>query len=189
MQPRPFRAALVCVLTLSLSASATSQPATAWPEAIASLAAGQTLAEACVSLLKRYGTLPQVANGELTYAKAKAESDAVIEGLVTALDTRATPSDLPSLQSKLTSSLSALGQFCDSVKAILPATPPSGEKGGLLDALSIIKEPISAIVTGALNGIAALYNNHRSDDLLTRKSIQNELRSARWPSFSSVKTQ
>ena len=37
------------------------------------------------------------------------------------------------------------------------------------------------------DGVSALYTNHRSDDALTRRTIQTQLESARWPAFSEVK--
>lgn len=185
----------LCRVVLSLLLILFSTPCTSqsgpitWPEAVAPLAGGKSMAEACVSLLKRYGTGAQIATGQLIYTKAKSDSDAVIAGLVTALATRNDLASLPALQSKLSTSLSGLEQFCTSVKDLIPASPPSGEKGGVFDAISIIKEAIGPILTGALNGIAALYNNHRDDDALTRKSIQHELESARWPDFASVSVQ
>lgn len=160
-----------------------------WPEAVAQFSGGKTMAEACVGLLKRFGNESQIANGQLTYTKAKSDSDAVIDGLVTALATRDSPASLPSLQSRLSASLTELEQFCTSVKGLIPASPPTGEKAGVFDALAIIKEAIGPILTGALNGIAALYNNHRDDNALTRKSIQNDLQSARWPDFAKVSVQ
>jgi hypothetical protein len=157
-----------------------------WPEAVAPLAAGKTLAETCVALLKRYGTVVQIANGQLTYTKAKSDADAVIAGLVTALHTGDSPIDLPSLQSRLTSSLLGLEQFCNSVKSILPAVSSTGEKG-LADALTKIQESTGPIIKAAADGVAALYNNHRNDIALTRKSIEVDLEAAKWPDFATVK--
>jgi hypothetical protein len=160
-----------------------------WPEAIAPLSAGKTMAQACVAVLKRFGNQSQITNGMLAYTKAKSDSDAVIDGLVTALAARDSPASLPSLQSRISSSLAELEQFCNSVKNLVPASPPTGEKAGVFDALAILKESIGPILTGALNGIAALYNNHRADDALTRQSIQQLLEAARWPNFASVNVQ
>lgn len=156
-----------------------------WPEAVAPLAAGKTMAGACVALLKRYGTAAQIANGQLTYTTAKSDADAVIAGLVTALETSESTVSLPSLQSRLNKGVSGLDQFCNSVKGILPAEPPTKEKG-LGDALAIIKEAIPPILTAAIDGVATLYNNHRNDAALIRKSIQADLQSAKWPDFSAV---
>lgn len=156
-----------------------------WPEAVAPLAGGKTKAEACVALLKRYGTGPQIANGLFAYTNAKSDSDAVIAGLVTTLATGETAIDLQFLQTKLNTSLSELQQFCDTVKALLP-TASTGEKGGVLDALTIAKEAIGPLLKGATDGVAALYNNYRTDKQEIRRSIQLQLESARWPVFTSV---
>jgi hypothetical protein len=37
------------------------------------------------------------------------------------------------------------------------------------------------------DGVSALYNNYRNDVALTRKTIQTQLESARWPAYSEVK--
>jgi hypothetical protein len=37
------------------------------------------------------------------------------------------------------------------------------------------------------DGVSALYNNHRTDDALTRRTMQTQLEAARWPTFSEVK--
>jgi hypothetical protein len=84
-------------------------PATmSWPEAVGQIAGQRTKAETCVALMKRYGNEAQIARGELTYADAKADFDAVIAGLIAALSAGQTPASLSSLQAKLTSGVSAL---------------------------------------------------------------------------------
>jgi hypothetical protein len=183
------RAAVIAlpILMLLTTPSICEPTPMTWPEAVAPLAGGKTMAEACVALLKRYGTSPQIANGQLTYMKAKSDSDAVIAALVTALATGDSTTGLASLQSKLSDSLSGLEQFCRSVKEVLPALPPGGEKGAVSDALSIIKESIAPLLKAAPDGIAALYNNYRNDRAITRKSILYQVESARWPDFASVK--
>jgi hypothetical protein len=51
-----------------------------WPEAVAALAAERTRAETCGRLLKRHAgnNAAALSRGELAYAEAKAEMDAVI---------------------------------------------------------------------------------------------------------------
>jgi hypothetical protein len=182
------RTALFPLLTLLLlNAPALCQPAPiTWPEAVSNLAAGKTMAEACVALLKRYGSGAQIANGQFTYTKAKSDSDAVVAGLITSLDTGDNAISLPSIQSRLTNSLSGLEQFCDSVKSILPPAPPPGSRG-LSDYLSIIKEAIGPILKAATDGVATLYKDHRKDAAIKKKGIQDALNGARWPDFASVK--
>jgi hypothetical protein len=182
-----YKAFLVLPLLLVLAGPVLSQPATMdWPEAVAQLTGQRTRAETCVALLKRYGDKEQVANGQLAYANAKADADAVIAGLITALSAGQEPASLPSLQTKLSSGLSGLAEFCSGVIKLVPAA--AGQKGGLAEALA---SAVPAVIEQSLKmisaGVAALYNNHRTDDALTRATIKTQLEAARWPAFSEVK--
>jgi hypothetical protein len=47
--------------------------------------------------------------------------------------------------------------------------------------------PLEQLVKMLSDGVSALYTNHRNDDALTRRTIQTQLESARWPAFSEVK--
>ena len=180
-------AAFALLAMLWVSTPAASQPAPmTWPDAVSNLTAGKTMAVACIALLKRYGTDAQISRGEFTYTTAKSDFDGVIAGLITSLATGDNTISLPSIQARLTNSLSGLDQFCNSVKSILPPPPPPGDKG-LADYLSIIKEAIGPLLTAASEGVAALYNNHRADAALIRKTIQEGLKAAQWPDFANVK--
>jgi hypothetical protein len=53
-----------------------------WPDAIAQLTSERARAETCVALVKKYGDDAQRARGQLAYASAKADADAVIAGLL-----------------------------------------------------------------------------------------------------------
>jgi hypothetical protein len=154
-----------------------------WPEAIARLAGERTKAETCVGLLKRYGTDAQITRSRLIYAEAKANSDAVIAGLVTALAQRSNPESLQSLDAKLARGTAGLVDFCNTVADLLPST--AGQKSVLVDILKATIEPVLKSVSEA---VTALYNNHRKDDALTRQTIQTQLEAAKWPDFAEVKT-
>jgi len=175
----------VALLAVSvLAGSAFSQPATvSWPDAVSQLAGERARAETCVSLLKKYGDDAQIARGQLSYINAKADSDAVIAGLITSLSARQEPESLSSLQTKLSSGISGLLEFCGTVSDLVPKI--SGEKGVLADIAKMI--PIEPLLKMLSDGVSALYNNHRSDDALTRRTIQTQLEAARWPAFSEVK--
>jgi hypothetical protein len=180
-----IRPGVVVVLPalLALTGSALSQPATiSWPEAVAQLAGERAKAETCVALVKKYGDEAQIARAQLTYTSAKADSDAVIAGLITVLSTGQTPASLSSLQAKLSSSVSALREFCGTVSSLLPDT--AGQKNVVVD---IAKVTIGPLLNMLSDGVSALYNNHRNDDALTRRTIQTQLEAARWPAFSEVK--
>jgi hypothetical protein len=154
-----------------------------WPEAVGQIAGQRAKAEACVALLKRYGDDAQIARGQLTYADAKADFDAVIAGLITALSAGQTPASLPSLQAKLSSGVSGLLEFWNMVSNLLPKMP--GQKGVMDELAKIV--PIELLLKALSEGVSALYSNHRSDDALTRRTIQTQLEAARWPTFSEVK--
>jgi hypothetical protein len=113
---------------------------------------------------------------------AKADSDAVIAGLITVLSTGQAPASLASLQTKLNSGVSGLHDFCGTVSNLLPNT--AGQKNVILDIAKVSIEPLLKMLS---DGVSALYNNHRTDDALTRRTIQTQLEAARWPTFSEVK--
>jgi hypothetical protein len=183
---RRGRAVLLSLIILLLADSIRAQPGhLTWPDAIAPLAKERSHAEVCAALLKRHGDPPQIARGELAYGKAKSESDAVIAGLITALATGHTPESLPALQARLETGGSLLDDFCNSVSDILSTKIPPGQRD-FWSALAKIGG-IDSLVKAASDGVAALYNNYRSDTLLTRKTIQTQLEAARWPAFSEVK--
>jgi hypothetical protein len=152
-----------------------------WPEAVSRLAEERSRAGLCVAALKRHGNREQIAQGQLAYGTAKADFDGVIAGLVTALAEGGNPESLPSLDAKLAHGATGLGQFCKSVRDIVPNV--SGQKG-VLD--KIVEVAIEPVIKALSEGVAALYNNHRKDDLLTRQTIQTQLEAAKWPDFGKV---
>jgi hypothetical protein len=173
----------VFLALLVLTGSALSQPATiTWPEAVAQLAGERAKAETCVALVKKYGNEAQIGRAQLTYANAKADADAVIAGLLTALSVGQTPASLSSLQAKLSSGISGLVEFCDTVRKLLPDT--AGQKNVITGIAQVTIGPLLKMLT---DGVSALYTNHRNDDALTRRTIQTQLEAARWPAFSEVK--
>jgi hypothetical protein len=184
-------ALLALIALLVPMGSVLSQPATmTWPDAVAQLTAERTRAETCVAVLKRYGTKEQVGRGELSYtnANAKADADAVIAGLVTALSAGQEPASLSSLQATLNSGVSRLAEFCNTVGALVPNT--AGQKGGLAGILTaIVQSPgaIEQLLKMLSAGVSTLYTNYRTDDALTRATIKTQLEAARWPAFSEVK--
>jgi hypothetical protein len=174
---------LVLLALLVPAVVAVGQPATmTWPEAVAQLTSERTKAETCVALVKKYGNEAQIARGQLTYAGAKADADAVIAGLITVLSVGQQPASLSTLQAKLSTGVSGLVEFCGTVADLLPST--AGQKSIVTD---IAKGAIQPLLKMLSDGVSALYNNHRNDDALTRRTIQTQLEAARWPSFSEVK--
>ena len=152
-----------------------------WPEAVGRLARVRSKAETCAALLKGYGDEQQSVQGQLVYGEAKANYDAVIAGLVTALTEGGNPISLPSLEN-LEHGAAGLGKFCQTVSDLLPSS--SGQKGVLAD---IVKAAIQPVIDALSEGVAALYNNHRRDDALTIETIKTQLEAAKWPNFAEVK--
>jgi hypothetical protein len=152
-----------------------------WPEAVGRLAGERSKAEICVALLKGHGDNEAVARGRLAYGVAKADFDAVIAGLTTALAEGGNPKSLPSLEAALLRGASGLGAFCKTVDGLLPAT--SGQKSWLGDA---VKEGIEQLIKPLLEAVSTIYNNFRSDKAMTRVTIRTQLEAAKWPEFDEV---
>jgi hypothetical protein len=152
-----------------------------WPEAVSRLAGERSKAEICVALLKGHGNQDQISRGRLAYGTAKADFDAVIAGLVTALAEGGTPESLPSLEAELERGASGLGEFCKGVADLVPSG--SGQKGVLAEMVKAMVEPG---VKALSEGVATLYTDHRKDNALTRRTIQTQLEGAKWPDFGAV---
>jgi len=167
----PFWAALALCQTSGIG----------WPEAVARLAEERSQAEICVASLKAHGDRDQVAQGRLAYGTAKADFDGVIAGLITALGERGSPESLPDLDAKLAHGAAGLGQFCKSVRDLVPNI--SGQKG-ILD--EMVKTAVEPVIKTLSAGVATLYADHRNDDALTRQTIQTQLEAAKWPDFGKV---
>ncbi len=60
----------------------------------------------------------------------------------------------------------------------------AGQKNVITDIAQVTVGPLLQMLS---DGVSALYNNHWSDDALTREMIQTQLEAARWPAFSEVK--
>jgi hypothetical protein len=170
-----------------LTDSVIAQPAAiSWPDAVGQIAGERAKAETCVALMRKYGDDAQRVRGEITYTNAKADFDAVIAGLIVALAAGQALASLSSLQEKLSSGVSGLSQFCGTVVDLLPKAAGQTEKGVIVDIAKAM--PLEQLLKMLSDGVSALYTNHRSDDALTRKTIQTQLEAARWPAFSEVKT-
>jgi hypothetical protein len=173
--------AMLVLFGLPVFAFAQLAPLT-WQDAVAQLTGERTKAETCVALVKKYGSEAQKGRGQITYADAKADADAVVAGLIVALSAGQQPATLSTLQSKLSGSHAGLADFCGEVAGLVPSD--AGKKDILTDITKAAIEPLLKMLS---DGVSALYNNHRSDDALTRRTIQTQLEAARWPSFSDVK--
>ena len=177
---KPFAFAAAIFVAGLLAAGHASE--IGWPEAVSRLAGERSKAETCGGALKAYGNPQQLAQGQLAYGIAKAAYDAVIAGLLTALTEGASPKSFSSLNSALEDGASNLAKFCESVGNLLPSE--AGQKGVLVD---IVKGAIEPAVQALSQAVAAIYNNHRKDNALTRETIKTQLEAAKWPNFVELK--
>ena len=85
-----------------------------WPEAVAALAAERARAETSVRLLKRHAgdDAAALSRGELAYAEAKADVDAVIAGLIVVLAQLGAPRWTWRLETRLTHGVQAREACC-----------------------------------------------------------------------------
>ena len=150
-----------------------------WPEAVAALAAERTRAETCVRLLKRHAAdnAAALSRGELAYAEAKAEVDAVITGLTVVLAERGTPPDLADLEARLTRGVQAREAFCREVIALTPDDP--GTRNPLVALLGVVLPPL-------LEAARTLYTGQTAQDRLRRQTIQTQLEATTWAPFADL---
>ena len=47
----------------------------------------------------------------------------------------------------------------------------------------MVNAAVEPVIKALSEAVAALYNNHRKDDALTRQTIQTQLEAAKWPDF------
>jgi hypothetical protein len=156
---------------------------TTWADAVAQLASARTKAETSVSLLKKCGDSRHVARGQLIYSDAKAEADAVIAGLIVAVSAKDEPERLSSLQERVERAVTDLAELRNLTESQLPKLEGTRD----FDLGGILKGAIEQLQKPLLDAVAALYNNHRTDNELTRKTIQTQLEAARWLDFDQVK--
>ena len=90
--------------------------------------------------MKKYGDDAQIARAQLTYTNAKADTDAVIAGLITVLSAKQGPESLSSLEAKLSSGVSGLADFCCTVSNLIPNT--AGQKNVLVGIATVAIGPL-----------------------------------------------
>jgi len=176
----PILAALALLISIAPGISRAAE--IGWPEAVGRLAGERSKAETCAAVLKGYGEIEQVSQGQLAYGEAKANFDAVIAELITALTEGGNPKSLANLETDLAHGAEGLGKFCQTVNDLLPSA--SGRKGAIVD---IAKGAVEPLIKALSEGVAALYNNHRKDEALTRETIKTQLEATKWPDFAEVR--
>jgi hypothetical protein len=151
-----------------------------WPEAVAALAAERTRAETCGRLLKRHAgdDTAALSRGQLAYAAAKADVDAVIAGLTVVLAQRGAAPDLPDVEARLTRGIEAREAFCTQVIALVPPDP--GTRDFLVPLLGAVLPPL-------LEAARTLYTGQTAQDRLLRQTIQTQLEATIWTPFADLK--
>ena len=168
---------MILVVPLLLAALSAQARGLGWQEAVAHLASEQTRAETCASLVKRFGSATQVAEGQIAYGEAKAEMDAVIAGLVVGLAEDQRPESLPDLEARLMRGVEQREAFCADAAALVPGS--SGEKSAIVDLVANTIGPL-------IDALTAVYLDARSADRLTRATIQTQLEATQWPRFGAI---
>jgi len=150
-----------------------------WQDAVAALAAERTRAETCVRLLKRHagGDAAALSRGELAYAAAKADVDAVIAGLTVVLAQRGTPPDLADLESRLSRGVQAREAFCRQVTALVPPDPGTR---------TLLVQLVGAFLPPLLEAARTLYTGKTEQDRLLRQTIQTQLEATQWAPFAAI---
>jgi hypothetical protein len=170
----------VCVLVaLLLVPAMVRAQAMRWQDAVAALAAERTRAETCVRLLKRHAgsDAGALSRGELAYAEAKADVDAVIAGLTVVLAQGDPPPDLADLETRLTRGVEAREVFCKQVTALVPDDP--GTRNLLIPLLGAVLPPL-------VEAARTLYTGRTEQDRLLRQTIQTQLEATKWSAFADI---
>jgi hypothetical protein len=154
-----------------------------WADAIAEVAGARTKAETAAQLLKKYGDNSHIARGQMIYSDAKGEADAVIAGLIVALSAKDEPESLTSLQERVERAATGLATLRKLSESLLPNLEGTRD----FDLGNILKGAIEQLYKPLSDAVATLYTNFRTDNELTRKTIQTQLEAARWQDFDQVK--
>jgi hypothetical protein len=167
---------LAAVLAMCVMSAALAE-AIGWQEAVARLAYERTKVETCVKELKKYGNKAAISRGEDTYNNAKAEYDAIVQGLTVALATKGEPTSLPDLEARMQRGFDARDAFCKSVQPLVPSS--AGQR-------DVIADIAGGAVGPVIDAIKAIYLRAKDDDVLMRKTIETQLRATSWPTFGSI---
>jgi hypothetical protein len=133
-----------------------------------------------VRLLKRHegGDAAALSRGELAYAEAKAEIDALIAGLTVVLAQGDPPPDLADLEARLTRGVEAREAFCQQVTALVPEDPGTR---------NLLVQLVGAVLPSLLEAARTLYTGRTEQDRLVRQTIQTQLEATKWSAFADIK--
>jgi hypothetical protein len=152
-----------------------------WAEAVMCLARERTRSEVVVSLLKKYGNERQRDRGALLYGEAKADIDAVIDGLLVVLAQRDLPTALPGLEKRLHGAVERTEQLAEHVRALIPDT--TGERSGVGDLLA---KTVEALLAPLVDAVRSLWRARLERDAVLRATIRTQLEGTRWRDFDAI---
>jgi hypothetical protein len=142
------------------------------------LARERTLAETYARLLKQRGRPEDIASGASAYGEAKAEYDAIINGLIVALARKKEPESLSTLELRLHHGFEKREAFCRIVQHLVTASK-EGERDW-------IEEAVKGVVGPLVDAIKTIWLRIRDDNALIRSTIQTQLEAALWPKFDAA---
>jgi hypothetical protein len=171
-----LRFLLAAVLAVCVMSAAVAEEI-GWQEAVARLAYERTKVETCVKELKKYGDKAAISRGEDAYNNAKAEYDAIIQGLTVALARKGEPASLPDLEARMQRGFDTRDAFCKSVQPLVPSS--AGQR-------DVIADIVNGVVGPVIDAIKAIYLRGKDDDALMRKTIETQLGATSWPAFRSI---
>jgi hypothetical protein len=148
-----------------------------WQEAVARLAYERTKVVTCVKELKKNGNEAAISRGEDAYNNAKAEYDAIIQGLTVALARKGEPASLPDLEARMQRGFDARDAFCKSVQPLVPSS--AGQR-------NVIADIVGGAIAPVIDAIRVIYLRGKDDDALMRKTIETQLGATSWPAFRSI---
>jgi hypothetical protein len=176
LEMRRLRWSLAVLLAVCMISAAFAEEI-GWQEAVARLAYERTKAETCVKELKKYGDKPAISRGEDAYNDAKAEYDAIVQGLTVALARKGEPASLPDLEARLKRGFEAREAFCKSVQPLVPST--AGQRSPIADVIGGLAGPV-------IDAVKAIYLRGKDDDALMRKTIETQLEATSWAAYASI---
>ncbi|WP_298379974.1 hypothetical protein [Azospirillum sp.] len=168
-----FLAALAVAGVLMGAASAASGPN--WPDAVARLSQEREQATGCVRLIKTRGAAADQASANTTYDEARAEINATIDGLATALELDKRPDTLSDLTARLKRVEAGRAALCARANTLRL----DGEKGGGWEFLGAVLEPLTDLVIEVLK-------HTWEREAQRRATIKSQLEGTKWPSFAAI---
>jgi hypothetical protein len=148
------------------------------PGAVARLRQERELAELCASVFRKYANGAALDRAAFDYGEARADYDAVVGGLETALAADKRPASVPDLDTRLQRGFDKRTAFCEQAKHLLPPKKP-GEKG-------VVEEIVKGAVGPVVEAVVKIAGEAINGPPGRRETIRTQLEETKWPPFASV---